>query len=306
MLILLGVDVMIDLLKNVLARILKYFHFIPDKFYLRILYWLKMGKKLHLNSPQTFNEKIQWLKLYDRNPEYTKMVDKLEVKKYVATIIGEEYVIPTLAVWEKIEEIDLNQLPNQFVLKCTHDSGGLVICKDRSKFDSRKAFKKIGDSLNKNYYWGGREWPYKNVRPRIIAEMYVEDVEDHELRDYKFYCFNGEPYRLLLATGRQNKIRGLCFDYFDMEFNHLLLTNHWHPNAPEIPHMPSHFEEMKTMARKLSKGIPQVRVDFYEANGQVYFGELTFCDMGGFLKIHPDYWELEWGGKIMLPQITVL
>ena len=275
---------------------------LPDKYILKREYRLRMGIPLNLQNPQIFNEKLQWLKLYDRNPLYTTLVDKYAVKKWVSEKIGEQYVIPTLGIWEKFEDIDFDKLPNKFVLKCTHDSGGLVICKDKTKFDIESAKNKLNKSLKQNYYYSLREWPYKNVSPRIIAEKYMEDSRDAELRDYKFYTFNGEPKFLLLATNRQSKDTPLCFDYYDMDFTHLPLTNHWHPNnVSNPPHQPQNFDEMKRLCRILAANIPHVRVDFYEVNGLIYFGEMTFFPQGGFLKIHPDSWEKEWGDLIKLP-----
>lgn len=274
----------------------------PDSLVLKRDFFQRMGRPLNLDNPESFNEKLQWLKLYNRNPLYTTLVDKYAVKKWVSEKIGEKYVIPTLGVWDKFDDIDFDKLPNQFVLKCTHDSGGLVICKDKTKFDIEAARNKLNSSLKRNYYYSVREWPYKNVPPRIIAEKYMEDSHDAELRDYKFYTFNGEPKFLLLATNRQSKETPLCFDYYDMEFNHLPLTNHWHPNnITNPPHQPQNFSEMKKLCRILAVNIPHVRVDFYEVNGLIYFGEMTFFDMGGFLKIHPDSWEREWGDLIRLP-----
>lgn len=272
-----------------------------DKSFLKLKFKEEMGYKLDLGNPQTFNEKLQWLKLYDRNPLYTKMVDKADMKKYVESKIGKEYIIQTLGVYDDFDEIDFKSLPEKFVIKCTHDSGTVIICKDKKIFDIAMARNKINRALRKNFYYQSREWPYKNVKPRVLVEEYIEDKKDKELRDYKFYCFNGEPHALLLATDRMSG-KELCFDYFDMDFKHLKLTNHWHPNAKRVPHKPDHFEDMKKLARKLSEGIPQVRVDFYEANGKVYVGELTFFDMGGYLKIHPDDWDKEWGSMIRLPQ----
>lgn len=182
-------------------KILK--NLLPDSFFLKREFRLRMGYPLNLQQPKTFNEKLQWLKLYDRNPLYTTLVDKYAVKKWVSDKIGEEYVIPTIGVWDKFDDIDFDKLPKQFVLKCTHDSGGLAICRDYSSFDIEAARKKINESLKRNFYYQSREWPYKNVRPRIIAEKYMEDSLDAELRDYKFYVFNGEPKFLLLATNRQ-------------------------------------------------------------------------------------------------------
>lgn len=240
-------------------------------------------KKLNLKAPETYTEKLQWLKLYDRRPEYVKMVDKYEVKKYVADIIGEEYIIPTLGVWDRFEDIDFDALPDQFVLKCTHDSGGLAICKDKSTFDIAAAKEKIEKSLKENYYWHSREWPYKNVNPRIIAEVYMEDETTQELRDYKFFAFDGTVKALFIASERY-AAEETKFDFFDENFNHLPFTN-GHPNAKIMPEKPVTFEKMKQLAAKLSAGIPQVRVDFYEVNGKIYFGELTFAHWGGLMPL---------------------
>ena len=256
---------------------------------------------MNLDNPQTFNEKLQWLKIHDRKPIYTTMADKYAVKKYVADKIGGKYIIPTLGVWESFEDINFDILPNQFVLKCTHDSGGIIIVKDKNNFDKKSARKLLERNLIRNFYYCGREWPYKNVPPRIIAEKYMEDSQDKELRDYKFDCFDGKVHALLLVTNRHGKGK-MYFDYFDSEFSHLNLTNHWHSNAPVTPRKPYSFDTMIELAKILSTGIPHVRVDFYEMNGRVYFGEMTFYDNSGFLKIHPDDWEIEWGNLIRLPQ----
>lgn len=274
-------------------------NWINDETYLKIAYRIKMGKKLNLDSPVTFNEKLQWLKLYDRRPEYTTMVDKYEVKKWVSAKIGEEYIIPTLGVWDKFDDINFNKLPEQFVLKCTHDSGGLVICKDKSKFDQQKARKKIETCLKHNFFWGQREWPYKNVKPRIIAEPYMEDADTKDLRDYKIFTFNGQVKALFIATDRESK-EETKFDFFDANFRHLAFTN-GHPNANVQPKKPKTFEKMKELAAQLSKGIPQVRVDFYEVNGKIYFGEMTFFHWSGMVPFNPEKWDRIFGEWIELP-----
>ena len=258
------------------------------------------GAKLDISHPVTYNEKLQYLKLYDRNPVYTMMVDKYQVKKYVADIIGEKYIIPTLGCWKSFDEISFNNLPNQFVLKCTHDSGGLYICKDKSHMNYSEAKSKINSSLKRNYYFQGREWPYKNVPHLIIAEKYMEDKNDLELRDYKFLCFSGEPKLMFIASNRQRS-KEPYFDFFDMDFNFLNLR-HGHPNSPEIPHKPVNFELMKELASMLSKGVPHVRVDFYEVNGSVYFGELTLFHHGGFVPFDPPTWDYKLGELIKLPK----
>lgn len=261
-----------------------------------------MGKKLNLDNPQTFNEKLQWLKLYDRKPIYTLMVDKIEAKKLVAEAIGEEYIIPTLGVWDRFDDIDFDKLPNQFVLKCSHDSGGLVICRDKNTLDFEAARKKINDCLSHSFFWAGREWPYKDVKPRILAEQYMEDEATHELRDYKIFTFGGVPKALFIATDRGSN-EETKFDFFDAEFKHLPFTN-GHPNADVTPAKPETFEKMKELASKLSQNIPQLRVDFYEVNGKTYFGELTFAHWSGLMPFEPEKWDKTFGDWIELPEIS--
>lgn len=277
-----------------------WFHWMDDETYLKIAYRIKMGKKLNLNPPVTFNEKLQWLKLHDRKPEYTTMVDKYEVKKWVADKIGGGYVIPTLGVWDSFDEIDFDKLPDQFVLKCTHDSGGLVICRDKTKFDKFAAHKKIEKCLKHSFFWGQREWPYKNVKPRIIAEQYMEDSVTKDLRDYKFFSFDGEVKAMFIATERGTK-EETKFDFFDEDFNHLPFTN-GHPNAEMCPQKPKCFEEMKQLAAQLSKGIPEVRVDLYEVDGRIYFGEMTFFHWSGLVPFEPNKWDYKFGEWVKLPR----
>lgn len=282
---------------------LGFYKLLNDKKYLELLYYRKMNKKIDLENPKTYNEKLQWLKLYDRKPIYTTMVDKYEAKNYVAERIGEEHIIPTLGVWDKFEDIDFDSLPDRFVLKCTHDSGGLVICKDKSEFDYKKAKKKIKKSLKRNYYWSGREWPYKDVKPRIIAEQYMEDAETAELRDYKFFCFNGEAKMIFIATDRQKKDEETKFDFFDMDYNHLPIVN-GHPNSKKVPQKPKNFEQMRILAEALSDRIPHLRVDFYEVDGNVYFGEMTFFHFSGMVPFEPQEWDEIIGSWIDLPEKT--
>lgn len=265
-------------------------------------YKLKFNKKLDLKNPQTYNEKLQWLKLYDRKPEYIKMVDKYLVKEFVANLIGEKYIIPTLGVWDSFDDIDFDLLPEQFVLKCTHDSGGLVICRDKSRLDIQSTKQKIEKCLKENYYWRGREWPYKHVKPRIIAEKLMQDSKEHPeegLTDYKFFCFEGEPKAMFIATDRDKKDVETKFDFFDMDFNHLPFTN-GHPNSEKKIYKPQKFDLMIDLCKKLSKNIPQVRVDFYESEGEIYFGELTFFHWGGLVAFEPEEWDNTFGSWINL------
>lgn len=276
--------------------------FIPDKPYLKLIYKGYVGKRLNLDNPITYNEKLQWLKLYDRKPLYTQMVDKYEAKKYVATIIGDKYIIPTYGIWENFDEIDFDKLPNQFVLKTTHDSGGIVIVEDKNKFDIEKARKKINKSLSHKFFYINREWPYKNVKPRIIAEKFMENEETKDLKDYKWFCFGGTPHYLFIASDRQNPNEETKFDFYDMDFVHLPITNE-HPNSEDGGTSPKSFDLMKKLASKLSTGLPQARIDFYEVNGQVYFGEITLSHWGGLGRFNPEEWDTTFGNLIELPNL---
>lgn len=271
---------------------------LSDENFLKLSYRAYLGNKLDLDNPKTFNEKLQWLKLHDRNPKYNELVDKQMVKEYIAKEIGEEYVIPTLGVWNSVEEIEFDKLPKQFVLKCTHDSGSTIVCKDKDKFDFEVAKKKLSKKMKKNLFWWGREWPYKDLKPRIIAEEYMEDCATEELRDYKWYCFDGEPNVLMVNTDRsKGKTKA---DYFDMDYEYLQL-NWGYPHATNIPQKPEQFGKMKQIAAILSANIPHVRVDFYVVNNKIYFGELTFFDASGFEKIEPVEWDYTLGSWIKLP-----
>ena len=277
-----------------------YNHLDDRKFIIRA-YKAFMGKELNLDNPVTFNEKLQWLKLYDRNPNYIRMVDKYEAKRYIAEKLGDEsFTIPTIGLWNSFDEIDFSKLPDKFVLKCTHDSGGLVIVRDKAKMDLKSAKKKIEKSLKHNYFYNTREWPYKNIEPRIIAEPYIEDENFHELRDYKFFCFDGKVKALFVATDRQAIGEETKFDFFDDEYNHLNIIN-GHPNAAVLPEKPSSFEKMKEISSVLSQGIPQIRVDFYEVNGKLLIGELTLCHWSGLIPFEPEEWDCIFGSWIKLP-----
>lgn len=276
------------------------YDYLNDEEYLKLKYKLVMGKELNLDNPKTFNEKLQWLKLYDRNSNYIKMVDKYEVKKYVSDILGQEYIIPTLGVWDKFDQIDFDKLPNQFVLKCTHDSGGIVICTNKDIFDKKRAQKILEKSLNRNYFNSGREWPYKNVKPRIIAEKYMVDDSGYELKDYKFFCFNGIAKIMFIASDRQNKKEETKFDFYDMEFNHLDIIN-GHPNSNKKLKKPLSFDIMKEFAEKISQSIPQARIDFYDIQGKIYFGEITLFHWSGMVPFVPDKWDYILGDWIKLP-----
>lgn len=265
-------------------------HRVPLKWALEDGYYEVFGQRPDLNRPRRYTEKLQKMILCDRNPLYHRLVDKAEVKSYVSSLIGEEHIIPTLGVWSRAEDIDWDILPDCFVLKCTHDSGSALICRDKASFDREAACEKLGAALSRDYWKVSREWAYKGVKPRIIAEAYLGD----DVADYKFFCFNGKPELLFVATERQKEGEEVKFDFFDMSFNHLDIRN-GHPNASVPPARPEHFEEMKDLAARLSAGLPQVRVDFYELGGKVYFGEYTFYHFRGLVPFEPDGWDVKIG-----------
>lgn len=275
-------------------------YIIPDKWYLALRYRMKLGQWPNLKNPQLYTEKLQWLKLYDRKPEYTTMVDKYEAKKYIADIVGDQYIIPTYGVWEKFDDIDFESLPNRFVLKCTHNSGGVIVCMDKQSFDIDKARKVIEDCLRENYYWHSREWQYKNVKPRIIAEEYLYDTDypDDSIMDYKFLCFDGEPKLIYYAEENTDDPYA---DIYDMNFQKQNIQFP-EPNSPVIAKEPERFEEMKEIARKLSKHSAHLRVDFYNVNGKLYVGELTFYHCAGIFHIQPEKWNRILGDWITLPK----
>lgn len=271
---------------------------LPDATYLRWVFAARLGYPLNLKNPQTFNEKLQWLKLYDKHPEYTKMVDKVEAKKYVASIIGEKYIVPTIGVWNSVDEIDWDKLPNQFVIKAAHDSGGVVICRDKSILDIDEAKKKLAGAGKKDYTKYNKEYAYHNVPHRFIAEQLLDNGHDKDIPDYKFFCFDGIPKFLFVATGRQ--LHDTRFDFYDTDFHHLPVKN-GHPNADIIPKKPENFSEMLDVASRLSKGLKEVRVDLYNINGKIYFGELTFCHWSGFVPYDPIEWDYKFGKYLKLP-----
>ena len=254
---------------------------LPDSLYIKLKYFLHFKKFPNLKNPNTFNEKLQWLKLHDRNPEYTKMVDKYEVRKYIAEKIGEEYLIPLLGVWDKAEDIDFDKLPDQFVLKCNHNSGlGMCICKDKSVLDIRKVKKELTLGLKENYYKMGREWPYKNVKPRIIAEKYMVDESGTELKDYKFLCFNGKVKLIEYHTGRFSGNH--TQDFYDEKWNKTDISQEG-TISDFVVEKPLMFDEMVRLSEILAENIPHVRIDWYQINDKIYFGEITFFDSSGLI-----------------------
>lgn len=271
---------------------------LPDSVYLKMLYQVRMGKKLNLKRPITYNEKLNWLKIHDRNPYYTQLADKYRVKNIVAEKIGDQYIIPTLAVWDNVDDIDISYLPEKFVLKCTHDSSSIVFCKNKEQFDLDAAKRKLDNALKNNFFYYSREWVYKNITPRIICEPFIEFLGDKPPIDYKFFCFNGRVQFMFVATNRNGE--NADFDFFDRNYNHLDFRQ-GHPNAVTIPEKPENYELMLELAEKLSAGIPHVRVDFYDSQGQVYFGEMTFYHHSGLVKFDPEDWDYVFGKALELP-----
>ncbi len=287
-----------------------YTSLLPDKIYLKKLYKKRTGQELNLKNPVTFNEKLNWLKLYNRKPEYTMMVDKYRVREYIKGKIGEEYLVPLLGVYDKVEEIDFDALPNAFVLKCNHDSE-VVICRDKKNNDfmcKKRSLNDIDDvktflkrRLEINFYKASREWPYKHIKRKIICEKYMSDGVNDTLTDYKFHCFNGSP-QILYVLSAENGEKYL--DYFDMGYNHLPIIHEVYPNLPanSSVQIPKNFKEMKDIAGQLSQSLPYSRVDLYNIQGNIYFGEITFFPTGGFANLNPSEWNYTFGEYIELPK----
>ena len=279
---------------------LGFYNHMPDKIYLEKKFNALMGYNLLLDMPKTFNEKLQWLKLYDRKPEYTIMVDKYAVRSYIADRLGEEYLIPLLGVWEEPFEIDFTKLPDRFVLKCNHNSGlGMCICRDKSKLNLKNVKKKLIKGIKQDYYLTGREWPYKNVPRRIIAEQYMEDTDLKELRDYKFFCFNGKVKCFKVDFGRFIEHHA---NYYDLENNMLPFGEIGCPPRLDVNiQIPKSINKMIKLAEILSREIPFLRVDFYDIDGRIYFGEMTFFPDSGFGKFTDENWDRMFGTWIRLP-----
>lgn len=269
-----------------------------DRVYLTSQMMAYIGKMPHFDNPKTFQEKVQWLKLYDRKPIYTKMVDKYEAKDFISKKVGAKYLIPTIALYDSVSDINYSALPDSFVIKTTHDSGTVVLCPDKKSFDFVSANRILNRGLKRNYFYSEREWPYKDVKPRIIVEELIGNGE-RDLMDYKFFCFNGKPQLMFIVSNRRLP-GGHKADFFDMEGKHLNLWQKGFENNPQTPKLPPHeiFEEMKSMAAVLSEGVPLLRVDMYYLNGKIYVGELTFSDSGGYALFVPDEYNSIFGDWI--------
>lgn len=282
-----------------LTKILNLFK-VSDELFVKIQFRKRLKRKLNLKNPQSFNEKLQWLKLYNHEPLYTMMVDKYLVRDYVEKKIGKEYLVPLIGVYDSFDEINFEKLPLKFVIKCNHDSGGLVICKNKEELDIAKAKEKINKSLNRNYYYINREWPYKNVSKKIIIENYLEDKDNEPLRDFKFFCFNGKPKFVYVSEGLENH-ETAKISFFDLDFNFMPFKRKDYKPFKKVPRKPKNLDLMIKFSEILSQDIPHLRVDFYEVNGKLYFGELTFFTCSGFIPFDPEKWDFELGKMLKLP-----
>lgn len=285
-------------------NVMGYLKWIPDQKYLTWRYSTKFNKKLNFENPQTYNEKLQWLKINNRDPKYTQLVDKYTVRKYVQEKIGSEYLVPLLNVWESVEEIDWKSLPDQFVLKCNHDSGGLIICTDKKQLDVNKAKKKLRKSLARNYYYAGREWPYKNVPPLILCEEFLSNPTGGEIQNYRIFCFNGKAEFIAVdfnTTDKNNTKRNI----YDLEWN-LLDFKISYPNEKKFDHSkPLMLNKMIELSEKLSDNIPHARIDFYYIEDQIIFGEITLFHQSGLGVIEPIEYEQKLGDLIDISGIKV-
>ena len=285
-----------------------YLQNVSDETYLKLLYWARLGNRLNLNSPKKFTEKLQWLKLNYRRSEYTQMVDKLAMKDWVTDRIGSGHVVPVLGVWNSAEEIDVSELPEQFVMKTNHDSGSVVICTDKSAFDLQQAKKIMSESLGRNYYYSGREWPYKDVKPLVFAEEYISADKDcsSDLRsiaaaEYDFFCFDGEVGFVTICHGEKDVPGGRRNDFYTKSFEPLPVKCGYESCAGQHE-KPALFDAMIELAEKLSRGIPELRVDLYEHDGSILVGELTFFHWSGLCRFDPPEWDEKFGSLIVLPK----
>lgn len=273
-------------------------NWMSDETYLNLVYKGHFGRKMDFNNPVTFNEKLQWLKVYNHNPKLTIYADKYAVREHIANTIGKEYLIPLIGVYDSFDEIDFSALPNQFVLKCTHDSGSVIICKGKSTFDAKMARKKLNRCLNRNIYYPTREWCYKNIKPRIICEQYMVDESGLELKDYKIFNFNGEPQMIQVDYNRfvehKRNLYTTDWEYIDAAIQY--------PADPNVMIVkPNKLDEMLECARILSKGIPHVRTDFYSIEDKIYFSEMTFYHGSGYEQFTPEEWDYTLGSWLELP-----
>lgn len=272
-----------------------------DKIYLSILFRYRLKRKLDFKNPKTYNEKLQWMKIYDKNPLYSKLADKYEVRKYIANKIGEEYLIPLIGVWNSFDEIDFDKMPNEFILKCTHDSGSVIICTDKNSFDKKKARKKFNHWMKRNYYINTREWPYKDIEPKIIAEKLIGEKGKAPI-DYKFYCFNGVVDCVMLCLDRESGNTNFC--YLSRGWKKLpYAKDEFDTCKDKIIYKPKSIDKMFELAEKLCKPFKSVRIDMYFEDDKIYFGEITFFNQSGFDADLASDIDEKWGNMINLKEV---
>ena len=274
--------------------------FIPDKQYLKLLYRVQMGCKLNLDDPKTFNEKLQWLKLYGYRSEYTVMVDKVHAKEYAAKIIGSQYIIPTLGVWDSPDDIDFDSLPDKFVLKCNHNSGGVIICQNKSELDIPRVKRKLRNGLKEDYYKLYRERPYKDVKRKILAELLIDDVSGEGLTDYKLMCFGGKVYCTFVCSERFCS-DGVKITAYDRDWKRMTIERLAHPTSKHDIPKPKLYEKMIVLAEMLALDTPFIRIDFYEVGEKLYFGEMTLYPATGMERFKQDEWDVHLGNLLVLP-----
>lgn len=273
------------------------FNWMPDELFLKIYFYCSMGYKLDLNNPKTYNEKLQWLKLYERNKQYCTLVDKYDVRKYIEETIGKEYLVPIIDIYNSTDKIDWSKLPKEFVLKCTNGSASVIICRDKTKLDKDVQIKKLNRWLSKNVFYYGREWPYKDLKPRVICEKLLKDKDDKSPKDYKIFCFNGEPKTISIHDGRFTD--EYTHDIYDINWNKIDVRR-GRKNSNIVREKPKNFDKMLEISRILAKGLKHIRVDLYNLDGKIYFGELTFFTASGFQKFDPFKYDYIWGEWIDL------
>ena len=269
---------------------------LPDHIYIKLQYHSILGKWPNIEHPHSFNEKLQWIKIHDRKPEFTMMADKLRAKEFVADLLGNQYIVPTYAVWDKVEDIDLDKLPDKFVIKCNHDSGSVVVCRDKSVFDEVKMHDKLSAAMKKNGFWYGREWPYKNIKRQIFAEEYLEDSQSTKIRDYKFFCFNCVPKFVYISEGLEDHSTA-NIAFYDFEGNEMPFHRDDYKQFENQPIMPQTMNLMVELSKKIAENVPSpfVRIDFYSVNGRVYFSEITFTPCSGYMPFSPRLWDYKVG-----------
>ncbi len=301
-----SVDAVYKLVKNPNYRIRVFDKFglydhMPDEEYLKKMFLAWVGYPLNLDNPRTFNEKMQWLKIHDRKDIYSTMVDKCLAKDYVSKKIGNDVIIPSLCIWDDVKDVDFDKLPNQFVIKCNHNSGlGMCICTDKTKANKQQIKINLSKGLRQDYYLKGREWPYKNIRRRILAEKYMVDESKKELKDYKVFCFNGKPEFIQVDFGRfsvhERKV-------YSTKWECLGFSSLYPPNTSREIDRPTCLRRMLEISEELSKGIPFIRVDMYVIDNRVYFGEMTLYHGSGFEPFYPDGWDLKLGDLLDLSRV---